>query len=208
MSPHLDRFAGHLHTLAQEGKGKRGKEGGGERVGGRGGRRTATVSTLVTVVGQPHRPTLAGKGGLRRGLPCRSKPSGARSQVGRARPRVRPAVGGVGPAGPMGEDRLGEDVTGGPGEAASGTPRRWTGRADGGTGRIRVTRHLGLERASLSLCAGQARARSRWAPACRSWVRAWQACRSARLATWPRAASLVLLLLGLERHPLCSCSLT
>ena len=32
---------------------------------------TATVSTLVTVVGQPKRPTLAGKGGLRRGLPWR-----------------------------------------------------------------------------------------------------------------------------------------
>mmetsp|Transcript_25175 Transcript_25175/g.51170 ORF Transcript_25175/g.51170 Transcript_25175/m.51170 type:complete len:208 (+) Transcript_25175:61-684(+) len=31
---------------------------------------TATVSTLVTVVGQPQSPTLAGKGGLRRGLPC------------------------------------------------------------------------------------------------------------------------------------------
>jgi hypothetical protein len=31
---------------------------------------TATVSTLVTVVGQPYRPTLAGNGGLRRGLPC------------------------------------------------------------------------------------------------------------------------------------------
>mmetsp|Transcript_56521 Transcript_56521/g.134268 ORF Transcript_56521/g.134268 Transcript_56521/m.134268 type:complete len:260 (+) Transcript_56521:319-1098(+) len=31
---------------------------------------TATVSTLVTVVGHPQRPTLAGKGGLRRGLPC------------------------------------------------------------------------------------------------------------------------------------------
>ena len=31
---------------------------------------TATVSTFVTVVGQPKTPTLAGKGGLRRGLPC------------------------------------------------------------------------------------------------------------------------------------------
>ena len=31
---------------------------------------TATVSTLATVVGQPNTPTLAGKGGLRRGLPC------------------------------------------------------------------------------------------------------------------------------------------
>mmetsp|Transcript_70310 Transcript_70310/g.187336 ORF Transcript_70310/g.187336 Transcript_70310/m.187336 type:complete len:256 (-) Transcript_70310:688-1455(-) len=31
---------------------------------------TATVSTLVTVVGQPHRPTLAGKGGFNLGLPC------------------------------------------------------------------------------------------------------------------------------------------
>mmetsp|Transcript_47032 Transcript_47032/g.114592 ORF Transcript_47032/g.114592 Transcript_47032/m.114592 type:complete len:200 (-) Transcript_47032:616-1215(-) len=31
---------------------------------------TATVSTFVTVVGQPQRPTLAGKGGFRRGLPC------------------------------------------------------------------------------------------------------------------------------------------
>ena len=31
---------------------------------------TATVSTLVTVDGQPYRPTFAGKGGLRRGLPC------------------------------------------------------------------------------------------------------------------------------------------
>ena len=31
---------------------------------------TATVSTLVTVVGQPKTPTSAGKGGLRRGLPC------------------------------------------------------------------------------------------------------------------------------------------
>lgn len=30
---------------------------------------TATVSTLVTVEGQPYRPTLAGNGGLRRGLP-------------------------------------------------------------------------------------------------------------------------------------------
>lgn len=32
---------------------------------------TATVSTLVTVEGQPNTPTLAGKGGLRRGLPWR-----------------------------------------------------------------------------------------------------------------------------------------
>lgn len=31
---------------------------------------TATVSTLATVVGHPKRPTSAGKGGLRRGLPC------------------------------------------------------------------------------------------------------------------------------------------
>uniref|UniRef100_A0A1A9V1J4 Uncharacterized protein n=1 Tax=Glossina austeni TaxID=7395 RepID=A0A1A9V1J4_GLOAU len=31
---------------------------------------TATVSTFVTVVGQPNTPTSAGKGGLRRGLPC------------------------------------------------------------------------------------------------------------------------------------------
>lgn len=31
---------------------------------------TATVSTLVTVVGQPNRPISAGNGGLRRGLPC------------------------------------------------------------------------------------------------------------------------------------------
>lgn len=30
---------------------------------------TAMVSTLVTVVGQPNTPTLAGKGGFRRGLP-------------------------------------------------------------------------------------------------------------------------------------------
>ena len=30
---------------------------------------TAMVSTLVTVVGQPKTPTLAGNGGLRRGLP-------------------------------------------------------------------------------------------------------------------------------------------
>jgi hypothetical protein len=30
---------------------------------------TATVSTFVTVVGHPHAPTFAGKGGLRRGLP-------------------------------------------------------------------------------------------------------------------------------------------
>jgi len=32
---------------------------------------TATVSTFVTVVGQPNNPMLAGKGGFRRGLPCR-----------------------------------------------------------------------------------------------------------------------------------------
>lgn len=32
---------------------------------------TATVSTLVTVVGQPNTPTLAGKGGFRRGFPWR-----------------------------------------------------------------------------------------------------------------------------------------
>lgn len=32
---------------------------------------TATVSTLVTVVGQPKTPTLAGNGGFRRGLPWR-----------------------------------------------------------------------------------------------------------------------------------------
>lgn len=32
---------------------------------------TAIVSTLVTVVGQPNTPTLAGKGGFRRGLPYR-----------------------------------------------------------------------------------------------------------------------------------------
>lgn len=32
---------------------------------------TATVSTLVTVVGQPKRPMLAGKGGLSLGLPWR-----------------------------------------------------------------------------------------------------------------------------------------
>src|SRR5690606_7288745 len=32
---------------------------------------TATVSTLVTVVGQPNTPTLAGNGGFKRGLPCR-----------------------------------------------------------------------------------------------------------------------------------------
>lgn len=31
---------------------------------------TTHVSTLVTVVGQPYRPTLAGNGGLSRGLPC------------------------------------------------------------------------------------------------------------------------------------------
>jgi hypothetical protein len=31
---------------------------------------TATVSTLATVVGHPKSPTSAGKGGLRRGLPC------------------------------------------------------------------------------------------------------------------------------------------
>lgn len=31
---------------------------------------TATVSTLVTVVGQPNKPTSAGKGGLSLGLPC------------------------------------------------------------------------------------------------------------------------------------------
>lgn len=31
---------------------------------------TATVSTFVTVDGQPYRPTLAGKGGFSRGLPC------------------------------------------------------------------------------------------------------------------------------------------
>lgn len=31
---------------------------------------TAMVSTLVTVVGHPKMPTLAGKGGLSRGLPC------------------------------------------------------------------------------------------------------------------------------------------
>mmetsp|Transcript_5927 Transcript_5927/g.10662 ORF Transcript_5927/g.10662 Transcript_5927/m.10662 type:complete len:207 (+) Transcript_5927:819-1439(+) len=31
---------------------------------------TETVSTLVTVVGQPYKPMLAGKGGFRRGLPC------------------------------------------------------------------------------------------------------------------------------------------
>merc|ERR1719163_111310 len=30
---------------------------------------TETVSTLATVVGQPYRPALAGKGGFRRGLP-------------------------------------------------------------------------------------------------------------------------------------------
>ena len=31
---------------------------------------TAMVSTFVTVVGHPNTPTFAGKGGLRRGLPC------------------------------------------------------------------------------------------------------------------------------------------
>eukprot|EP01139_Manchomonas_bermudensis_P011217 Amastigsp_a342364_35.p3 type:complete len:161 gc:universal Amastigsp_a342364_35:1177-695(-) len=31
---------------------------------------TATVSTFVTVVGQPQAPMLAGNGGLRRGWPC------------------------------------------------------------------------------------------------------------------------------------------
>lgn len=31
---------------------------------------TATVSTLVTVDGQPYRPTFAGKGGLSLGFPC------------------------------------------------------------------------------------------------------------------------------------------
>lgn len=31
---------------------------------------TATVSTLVTVVGQPNRPISAGNGGLSLGLPC------------------------------------------------------------------------------------------------------------------------------------------
>ena len=31
---------------------------------------TATVSTLVTVVGQPYRPTLAGNGGFSLGFPC------------------------------------------------------------------------------------------------------------------------------------------
>ncbi|CAD6227445.1 GSCOCG00001129001-RA-CDS [Cotesia congregata] len=31
---------------------------------------TATVSTLVTVVGHPKRPTSAGKGGFNLGLPC------------------------------------------------------------------------------------------------------------------------------------------
>lgn len=31
---------------------------------------TATVSTLVTVVGQPKRPISAGNGGFKRGLPC------------------------------------------------------------------------------------------------------------------------------------------
>ena len=54
---------------------------------------TATVSTLVTVDGQPYRPTLAGKGGLRRGLPClpsrlsmRAVSSPARSCVSDLRP--------------------------------------------------------------------------------------------------------------------------
>ena len=32
---------------------------------------TATVSTLVTVLGQPYRPLFAGNGGFRRGLPWR-----------------------------------------------------------------------------------------------------------------------------------------
>mmetsp|Transcript_14974 Transcript_14974/g.35493 ORF Transcript_14974/g.35493 Transcript_14974/m.35493 type:complete len:208 (-) Transcript_14974:636-1259(-) len=31
---------------------------------------TATVSTFVTVVGHPHSPTFAGKGGFKRGFPC------------------------------------------------------------------------------------------------------------------------------------------
>lgn len=31
---------------------------------------SATVSTLVTVVGQPYRPTIAGNGGFILGLPC------------------------------------------------------------------------------------------------------------------------------------------
>lgn len=31
---------------------------------------TATVSTLVTVVGQPNRPISAGNGGFKRGFPC------------------------------------------------------------------------------------------------------------------------------------------
>ena len=31
---------------------------------------TATVSTLVTVVGQPYKPTPAGNGGFSRGFPC------------------------------------------------------------------------------------------------------------------------------------------
>lgn len=31
---------------------------------------TAIVSTFVTVVGQPNRPTSAGNGGFKRGLPC------------------------------------------------------------------------------------------------------------------------------------------
>ncbi len=39
---------------------------------------TATVSTFVTVVGQPKTPTLAGNGGFRRGLPWR--PCGQRRQ--------------------------------------------------------------------------------------------------------------------------------
>jgi hypothetical protein len=34
---------------------------------------TATVSTLVTVVGQPNTPTSAGNGGFRRGLPLKSR---------------------------------------------------------------------------------------------------------------------------------------
>lgn len=37
---------------------------------------TATVSTLVTVEGQPYRPTLAGNGGFRRGLPCTQRAVG------------------------------------------------------------------------------------------------------------------------------------
>eukprot|EP00955_Chlamydomonas_euryale_P077147 362866-Chlamydomonas_euryale.AAC.18 len=31
---------------------------------------TATVSTFVTVVGHPYKPTAAGKGGFSRGFPC------------------------------------------------------------------------------------------------------------------------------------------